>query len=115
MALGNGHIDIAIFLFQNGWDGADDVMRFGVESDNASLVKTALGGRVTHQGVQAAMSAAERANRSALVPILRAALDALPTETTSIAPPAPVALGTPAISGGMIFVRTMGHVYGIGQ
>ena len=26
-----------------------------------------------------------------------------------------IIMGTPAISGGMIFVRTMGHVYRIGQ
>src|SRR5688572_3737567 len=80
MALGNGHVDIAIFLLQNGWEGGDYLALFGVQSDNATLVKTALTSKVTHQGVQAALGAAERMKRAALIPILKAALDALPAE-----------------------------------
>jgi ankyrin repeat protein len=64
MALGNGHIDIAVFLFQNGWNGADDLMFFGVQSDNITLVKTALTGTVTHKAAQAALSAAEPSRES---------------------------------------------------
>jgi len=86
MALGNGHVDVAVFLLQNGWEsGADYVALFGVQSDNAALVKTALASKVTHQGLQAALGAAERMKRAALIPILKAALDALPAEA---APPA---------------------------
>ena len=80
MALGNGHIDVALLLFQNGWDGANTLMGFGVQSDNVALVKTALTGKVTHQAVLAALAAAERLKRAALIPILKAALDALPAE-----------------------------------
>ena len=72
MALGNGHVDIAVFLLQNGWEGgADDLALFGVQSDNATLVKTALTSKVTRQGIQAALGAAERLKRAALIPILK--------------------------------------------
>jgi outer membrane protein assembly factor BamB len=89
MALGNGHVDIAVFLFQNGWErGADSLMLFGVQSDNATLVKTALTGKVTHKALQSGLAAAERLKRVALIPILKAALDAVPAE---LAPPASAA------------------------
>ena len=95
MALGNGHVDIAVFLLQNGWEGgADDLALFGVQSDNATLVKTALTSKVTRQGVQAALGAAERMKRAALIPILKAALDALPAE-----PAAPAFAVDPATLG----------------
>jgi outer membrane protein assembly factor BamB len=80
MALGNGHVDVAVFLLQNGWDGGDFVTLFGVQSDNATLVKTALSSKVTHRGVQAALAAAERMKRAALIPMLKAALSSLPSE-----------------------------------
>ena len=95
MALGNGHVDIAVFLLQNGWEGgADDLAIFGVQSDNATLVKTALTSKVTRQGVQAALGAAERLKRAALIPILQTALDALPAE-----PAAPAFVVDPATLG----------------
>jgi hypothetical protein len=80
MALGNGHVDVAVFLLQNGWDGGDFVTLFGVQSDNATLVKTALSSKVTHRGVQAALAAAERMKRAAIIPMLKAALSSLPSE-----------------------------------
>jgi hypothetical protein len=80
MAVGNGHVDVAVFLLQNGWDGADYLTLFGVQTDNAALVKTAMAAKVTRQGLQAALGAAERMKRAALIPILKAALDALPPE-----------------------------------
>src|ERR671910_2228593 len=84
MALGNGHVDVAVFLAQNGWEGgADQLALFGVQSDNATLVKTALTNKVTYRGVQAALGVAERLKRAALIPILKAALDALPAETAT--------------------------------
>ena len=81
MALSNGHVDIAVFLLQNGWQGgADYLALFGVQSDNTTLVKTALTGTVTRQGMQTALGAAERLKRVELTPILKAALDGLPAE-----------------------------------
>jgi outer membrane protein assembly factor BamB len=95
MALGNGHVDIAVFLLQNGWEGgADDLALFGVQSDNATLVTTALTSKVTRQGVQAALGAAERLKRAALIPILKTALDALPA-----GPAAPAFVVDPATLG----------------
>ncbi len=95
MAIGNGHVDVAVFLLQNGWEGgADSLAIFGVQSDNAALVKTALAGKVTRQGLQSALGAAERMKRAALVPILKAALDALPAE-----PAAPAFVVDPAMLG----------------
>jgi len=41
-------------------------------------VKTALKSKVTPQGLQAALGAAERMKRAALIPFIKAALDALP-------------------------------------
>ena len=79
MAIGNGHIEVAVFLLHNGWEGgADSLALFGVQSDNAALVKTALASKVTRQGLESALGAAERMKRAALMPILKAALDALP-------------------------------------
>ena len=80
MALGNGHVEIALFLLHNGWDGADTMLVFGVQSDNNNVVKAALGGKVTRRGVEAAIGVAERLKKAALVPMLRAALDGLPAE-----------------------------------
>ena len=84
-----------VFLLQNGWEGgADFLALFGVQSDNAALVKTALASKVTRQGLQAAFGAAERMKRAALIPILKAALDALPAE-----PAAPAFVVDPATLG----------------
>ena len=95
MAIGNGHVDVAVFLLQNGWEGgADFLTLFGVQSDNAALVKTALASKVTRQGLQSALGAAERMKRAALIPILKAALDALPAE-----PAAPAFVVDPATLG----------------
>jgi len=94
MALTNGHVDVAIFLFENGWDGGDYLTLFGVRSDNATLVKTGLTGKVSRQGIEAALGAAEQMKRTALVPILKAALDALPSE-----PAAPAFAVDPATLG----------------
>ena len=95
MAIGNGHVEIAVFLLQNGWeDGPNVLALFGVQSDNTALVKTALASKVTRQGLESALGAAERMKRAALVPILKAALDALPTE-----PAAPAFAVDPATLG----------------
>ena len=95
MAIGNGHVDVAVFLLENGWEGgADSLALFGVQSDNAALVKTALASKVTRQGLQSAFGAAERMKRAALIPILKAALDALPAE-----PAAPAFVVDPATLG----------------
>ena len=71
----NGHVDIALFLLQNGWQGGDDLMLFSVQTDNAAVLKAALASSVTRQGVESAMTMADRMKRTALLPVLKAKLD----------------------------------------
>jgi hypothetical protein len=85
MAIANGYADVAMLLLQNGSKGGDNLMFAGVQADNAALVKAALASDVTRQGLQTAMNIATQMKRDALVPILKAALDALPAAP---APPA---------------------------
>jgi outer membrane protein assembly factor BamB len=82
-ALVNGHTEIALFLLESGWNGTSDVLMFAVQSDNAALVKTMLGRKVTREDVEMAFNAAQRMKRTALVLLLQPSLDALPA-----APPA---------------------------
>jgi hypothetical protein len=84
MAMTNGHADVAIFLVQNGSD-ADSALATGVALNNEVLLKTALAGKVSRQGLQAAMSLAGTMKREALIQILKGTLDKLPAEA---APPA---------------------------
>ncbi len=80
MAIGNGHVDVAVLLLQSGSKGGDNLMFAGVQSDNAALVKAALASDVTRAGLQTAMNIATRMKREALMPTLKAAFDALPAE-----------------------------------
>ena len=77
-ALANGHSEIALFLVQNGWKGADDLLTFGVQSDAVRLTKGGLENGATREGIQSAMSLAERLKRSEHQSMLKAAFDALP-------------------------------------
>jgi len=85
MAMGNGHVEVAMFLLQNGSKGGDNLLVAGVQSDNSGLLKAALASDVTRQGLQTALTMADRMKREALVPLLKAALDARPVQP---APPA---------------------------
>jgi outer membrane protein assembly factor BamB len=77
-ALSQGHIEIAVFLLDHGWEGGDAVLIHGVQLGNTALVKTALGHRVTRSGLQGALAAAERLQRTAVIADLKTALDAAP-------------------------------------
>ena len=79
MAGTNGHTDVVIYLLQNGADG-DGILVAGVQGNLEALVKAAVAGKVTRQGLQSAMSLAGVMKRDALVPIIRAKLDTLPAE-----------------------------------
>jgi outer membrane protein assembly factor BamB len=72
MATSNGHVDVAVYLLQNGWKG-------------------------TRQDVQFALATAERLKRADVIPILKAALDALPANAPN-APAAPAAPNAPGAS-----------------
>src|SRR4029434_10734423 len=82
MAIANGYVDVAVFLVQNGSD-ADSALAGGVQSNSEALIKAALAGKVTRQGLQSAMGLAGVMKRESLVPILKAALDKLPAEAAS--------------------------------
>jgi hypothetical protein len=84
MAMTNGHADVAIFLVQNGSD-ADSALATGVAMNNEALLKTALAGKVSRQGLQSALSLAGNMKREAMIPIVKGALDKLPAE---VEPPA---------------------------
>jgi PQQ-like domain/Ankyrin repeats (many copies) len=92
----NGHVDIALFLLQNGWQGGDDLMLFSVQTDNAAVLKAALASSVTRQGVESAMTMADRMKRTALLPVLKATLDSLPAATPQPSVPAVQPAAPPA-------------------
>jgi outer membrane protein assembly factor BamB len=84
MAGTNGHVDVVIYLVQNGAP-ADDILAGGVQMNSEAVVKAAAAGKVTRQGLQSAMAFASSLKRETLIPVLKAALDGLPAE------PAPAA------------------------
>jgi hypothetical protein len=79
MAMTNGYADVAIFLVQNGSD-ADSALTTGVAMNNDALLKAALAGKTTRQGVQAAMSLAGSMKREAMIPIIKDVLDKFPAD-----------------------------------
>ena len=79
MASTNGYTEVAVFLVQNGSD-ADGALASGVQGNQEALVRAALAGQVTRQGLQAAVSMAGMMRRETLVPLIRAVLDKLPPE-----------------------------------
>jgi outer membrane protein assembly factor BamB len=79
MALSNGHTDVAIFLVQSGAD-ADGTLMAGVQSNNEAVIKAALAGTVTRQGLRSALALAGTMKRETLVPLIKAAFDKLPAE-----------------------------------
>jgi outer membrane protein assembly factor BamB len=79
MALTNGHTDVAIFLLQSGAP-ADGALTGGVQFNSEAVVRAAVAGKVTRQGLQTALGMAGAMKREALVPIIKAAFDKLPPE-----------------------------------
>ena len=79
MAATNGHTDVVVYLLQNAADG-DSILTGGVQLNQEALVRAAVAGKVTRQGLQAAISLAGTLKRDAFVPILKAKLDTLPAE-----------------------------------
>ena len=79
MALGNGHTDVTVVLVQAGAQ-ADGALAAGVQTNNEAVVRAAVAGKVTRQGLQSAIAMAGTMKREALVPVIKAALDKLPPE-----------------------------------
>ncbi len=82
MALTNGHTDVGLFLVQSGAE-ADGVLAAAVQFNNAALVNAAVAGKVTRQGLQAALGMAGAMKRDALLPVIKAAFDKLPAEAAA--------------------------------
>jgi outer membrane protein assembly factor BamB len=81
MAITNGHTDVTLYLLQNGAQG-DGLLAMGVQQNQEALVRAAVAGTITRQGLQSAVTMAGNLKRDALVAIIKPALDKLPPDTT---------------------------------
>lgn len=82
MALTNGHADVATFLLQSGAN-ADGALAAAVQMNAEATVKAALAGRVTREGLQAALNIAGAMKREALGALIKTAFDKLPAPATT--------------------------------
>jgi outer membrane protein assembly factor BamB len=90
MAVSNGHVDVALYLLQNGANG-DALLSMGVQQNHEAIVKAALAGTVSRQALQSALTLATNMKRDGLAPLITAALDKLPPEN------APAFVVSPAV------------------
>src|SRR5688572_14035143 len=79
MAITNGHVDVALYLLQNGADG-DSLLAMGVQQNQEAIVKAAAAGKVSRQALQNAFTLAGATKRDALILPIKEALDKLPPE-----------------------------------
>jgi outer membrane protein assembly factor BamB len=79
MAITNGHVDVTLYLLQNGADG-DGLLAMGVQTNNEAVVKAAVAGKISRQALQSALTLANNMKREAFAPLLKAALDKLPPD-----------------------------------
>jgi outer membrane protein assembly factor BamB len=79
MAITNGHVDVTLYLLQNGADG-DALLAMGVQQNQEAIVKAAVAGTVSRQALQSALTLATNMKREAFAPMIKAALDKLPPE-----------------------------------
>ena len=82
MAMSNGHVDVTVYLLQNGAE-ADGMLAAGVQENQEAIVKAAVAGKVSRQALQAAFAMAGTLKRETLTPIIKAALDKLPPEVAA--------------------------------
>jgi outer membrane protein assembly factor BamB len=90
MAITNGHLDVTLYLLQNGADG-DSLLAMGVQQNREAIVNAAVAGKVSRQALQSALTLATNMKRDALAPVIKAALDKLPPEA------APTFIVSPAV------------------
>jgi outer membrane protein assembly factor BamB len=79
MAITNGHVDVTLYLLQNGAEG-DGLLAMGVQQNQEAIVKAAVAGKVSRQALQSALTLATNMKREALTPVIKGALDKLPAE-----------------------------------
>jgi hypothetical protein len=89
LALYSEHPDIAAFLLEHGATEADAVLLQAVEIDNIAVVKATLAAGVSHERLQMALAMAGARKRTAVAPVIKAALDARPPQPSR-------AVGVPA-------------------
>jgi outer membrane protein assembly factor BamB len=88
LALGNGHVPVALLLLEKGSRSGGHALRAGVEKGDTALVKAALGAPdLDRAALQSALIAAEKEQRAEIAALVKAALDARPAD----AAPAPAA------------------------
>jgi outer membrane protein assembly factor BamB len=85
MAVSNGFADVGVILLQSGARGGDAALMVGVQLNHAALVQAALRAEVTRGTLQAALGSATQQKRDALIPLIKAAFDALPPEAPAVA------------------------------
>jgi outer membrane protein assembly factor BamB len=83
MALTNGFADVGLLLLQGGARGGDTALMSGVQLNHPDLVRAALRADVTRPALQAALGLATQQKKESLVPIIKAAFDALPPEAAA--------------------------------
>jgi outer membrane protein assembly factor BamB len=79
MAITNGHVDVTLYLLQNGAEG-DGLLAMGVQQNQEAIVKAAVAGKVSRQALQSALMLATNMKRETLAPVIKEALDRLPAE-----------------------------------
>ena len=79
MAISNGHADVTLYLLQYGAE-ADGLLATAVQMNHEALVRAAVNGKVTRQGLQTAVVLAGSLKRDALAALIQPALDKLPPE-----------------------------------
>ena len=82
MAIAQRLYDVAVLLVQNGSD-ADSALVGGVQSNSEALIKAALAGKVTRQGLQSAVAMAGTMKRDSLVPLIKGRARKLPPEAAA--------------------------------
>jgi outer membrane protein assembly factor BamB len=80
MAISNGHTDVTLYLLQNGAQ-ADSLLAMGVQQNQEALVRAAVAGTVSREGLQSAVTMAGNLKRDALVAIITPVLAKLPPDT----------------------------------
>jgi outer membrane protein assembly factor BamB len=81
LALGNGHVSVALLLLEKGSRSGGHALRTGVEKGDATLVRAALAAPdLDRAALQSALLAAEKEKRAEIAALVKAALDARPAE-----------------------------------
>src|SRR5688572_12887908 len=79
MAISNGHVDVTVYLLQNGADG-DSLLTMRVQQNQEAIVRAEAAGQLSRQPLQTALALTGTTKRESLIPPIKEALDKLPPE-----------------------------------